>query len=366
MVSSRKAKGAVLELGTGDFTRALGTGAGQVRMETSSGGGFAAFGANRIVNLGGAGAPLLWGDVTTKFLRGPVLFGAGEGVGSLHLGSATATHTVDFQNAMEFNNGDSFATRYIVVPDGLAAKEAVISGNLSLDGLPGTEEVFLGLEVAGALEITGIISGVIQVYAFNGGTVTLTGANTHTAGTFIDGVTLVVNSDAAFGAAAGLVEMYDNSTIRAAGAITSNRTFGMYGNNTVLDTNGFAVTFDTGSTVEGEHLIKDGAGTLTLAGTQTYETLTTEAGTTNVNSLLGSGFSVVNANATVNFGASQTLAALNIGDGVEVTFGDGLPLTGGPGKSAVSAVVPEPGSMGLLLTGALGFLGRRRRSGCPE
>ena len=359
-------RNAVLELGTGDFTRALGAGAGQVRMETSTGGGFAAFGADRIVNLGGAGATLVWGDVTTKFLRGPSIFGAGEGVGGLTLGSATATHTVDFQNSIEFNNGDLSPGRFIVVPNGPAAKEAIISGDLSLNGLPGTADVFLDLEVAGALEITGVVSGAISLYLFDGGSLTLTAANTHTEGTFIDGATLIVNSDAALGAAGGLVEFYDNSTLRAAGAITSARTFGLYGDNIVFDTNGFAVTLGAGSTVDGVELIKTGAGTLTLAGTQTYETLTANAGTVNVNSMLGTGFSVVNANATVNFGASQTLAELNIAAGVEVTFGDGLPLTGGPGKSGVSAVVPEPGSMGLLLTGALGFLGRRRRSGCPE
>ena len=39
----------VLELGNGDFTRALGTGAGQVNMSGSLGAGFAAWGADRIV-----------------------------------------------------------------------------------------------------------------------------------------------------------------------------------------------------------------------------------------------------------------------------------------------------------------------------
>ena len=353
----------VLELGTGDFTRALGSGAGQVRMQTSTGGGFAAFGANRIVNLGGAGATLVWGDATTKFLRGPALFGAGEDVGGLVLGSTTATHTVEFRNPIEFNNGDSSPGRYIVVPNGPAAKEAIISGGLSLNGLPGTAEVFLDLEVAGALEISGVISGAISLYLFDGGSLTLTAANTHTLGTYIDGATLIVNSDAALGAAGSLVEFYDNSTLRAAGAITSDRTFGLYGDNIAFDTNGFAVTLGAGSTVDGTELIKTGAGTLTLAGTQTYGTLTANAGTTNVNSVVGTGSSIVNANATVNFGASQTLAELNIAAGVEVTFGDGLPLTGGPGKSGASAVVPEPGGTASLLGGMLTLLAFRRRRG---
>lgn len=71
---------------------------------------------------------------------------------------------------------------------------------------------------------------------------------------------------------------------------------------------------------------------------------------------LGTGNSAETANATTNFTASHTLAALNIGGGVVVTFGYGPEATPGIG----APVVPEPGSVGLLMVGALGLLGRRR------
>ena len=48
--------GGAVELAAGDFTRAVGTAAGQVQFTGT--GGFAAVGANRTVNLGGAAAPL--------------------------------------------------------------------------------------------------------------------------------------------------------------------------------------------------------------------------------------------------------------------------------------------------------------------
>ncbi len=62
-------------------------------------------------------------------------------------------------------------------------------------------------------------------------------------------------------------------------------------------------------------------GTLTLSGAQNYNTLTTNA-------------------------------ALNIGAGAEVTFGDGLAFAGGPEKFGAPALVPEPGSLATLLSGA--------------
>ena len=100
---------------------------------------------------------------------------------------------------------------------------------------------------------------------------------------------------------------------------------------------------------------------LNLDGAQGYAVLNANTGTTNVNGSFTNGTATVNANSRLNFGASQTLGALNIGAGVVVTFGAGAPAFAG-GKGA-SAVVPEPGSIGLLMVGALGLLGRRRRKG---
>ena len=65
--------------------------------------------------------------------------------------------------------------------------------------------------------------------------------------------------------------------------------------------------------------------TLALAGVQDYFSLTTSGGTTNVKSAIGTGFSIVNANAAINFGADQTLEELNIGDGAVVALDAALP-----------------------------------------
>lgn len=86
-----------------------------------------------------------------------------------------------------------------------------------------------------------------------------------------------------------------------------------------------------------------GAGTLDLTGPQNYATLTATAGVTKVNGSLTGGTATVNANATANLTASQTLAALNIG----------------------TVMLAEPGlaeSRASLFTGLGLLLGLRRRS----
>ena len=136
-------------------------------------------------------------------------------------------------------------------------------------------------------------------------------------------------------------------------------------------------------------LTKVNTGTLTITGTQSYATLNQNDGTTNLERSLPSavitaigGTLNVKANATnsavnvttsaANFSADQTLAALNIGDGGVATivsatapevpaFAAGDEATAALAASGAPQAVPEPGSIALLLTGALSLLGRRRR-----
>jgi autotransporter-associated beta strand protein len=106
-----------LELASGDFTRSLGTGPSQVQFTNS--GGFSAYGANRIVNLGGASATVTWG--ANYFVPAN---------GRLYLSSNYANATVDFQNPL--NLGSSVRT--IMVGDGTATVDAKLTGTLSGSG----------------------------------------------------------------------------------------------------------------------------------------------------------------------------------------------------------------------------------------
>ena len=145
--------GGVIGLGAGDFTRSLGT-AGTVTAANFTGnGGWAAYNADRAVNLGGAFIQIVWATANTGF--------NGK---SLILGAATADHTVDLQNPIDLGT----AMRTVQVDHGTATIDAKLSGNLTGAG--------------GGLTKTGA------------GTLNLTGTNTYTGATSVQAGTLACAS----------------------------------------------------------------------------------------------------------------------------------------------------------------------------
>jgi len=110
-------EGGVLGLATGDFTRQMGTGAGQLDWVNGSG-GFAAFGADRQVRLNNGTGAFSWNSA---------ILGTGN---LLILGHSTATHTLNLRNGISFAG----QKRTIQVEDGAAAVDAILSGVLSGGG----------------------------------------------------------------------------------------------------------------------------------------------------------------------------------------------------------------------------------------
>ncbi len=124
-------EGGVLGL-NGDFTRQMGTGAGQLNWDPDTGGagsgGFAAFGADREVRLNNGTGTLSWATA---------ILGSGS---ILILNHPTATHTLNFRNGISFSN----QKRTVQVENGAAAVDAILSGSLI-----GTADTPAGLNKTG-------------------------------------------------------------------------------------------------------------------------------------------------------------------------------------------------------------------------
>jgi fibronectin-binding autotransporter adhesin len=158
LINSLTINGGILGLGNGDFTRSLGTGAGQVSI-TGASGGFAAYGADRVVNLGAAGTPVQW--IVGGFFN--------SGSNSMALSHATATHSVDFQNPIDLNN---FA-RTIIVANGAANVDAILSGALSSSaGTPALTKDGLGTLMLSGVNTYGgnlnILAGSVKLGGASG------------------------------------------------------------------------------------------------------------------------------------------------------------------------------------------------------
>ena len=108
----------------------------------------------------------------------------------------------------------------------------------------------------------------------------------------------------------------------------------------------------------GQTLSLGGAHDITLASISGVGTVAKSgAGTLEINGAIGSGGVTLDATAgTTRLHLSQTLASLTIGAGATVVFASPLP-------AFAPATVPEPGTFGLMLVGALGMLRRRRGQG---
>ena len=233
--------GGVIGLSEGNFYRPVAAAGIASGVHFTGAGGWAASGAHRTVNLGGAGSSIAWGAADTG-LNGQTLI----------LGAATATHTVDFQNPINLGN----ALRTVRVDNGSAAVDGTLSGVLS--GSAG-----------GTLTKTGL------------GTLKITGANTFTGGTAIEAGTLVLASESALGAGgpltlnAGTLDLNGKSiTTGALGGAGGTITTGVSGA-TILTVNSasnstFAGVIADGLIIGTVGITKSGSGSLTLAGVNVY------------------------------------------------------------------------------------------------
>jgi fibronectin-binding autotransporter adhesin len=369
----------VLELGNANFTRALGVGAGQVNMSTTTNGaGFAAYGADRIVNLGGAGAIVTWGS--GSFLA------AGQ---VLYLGSLTADHTIDFQNGINLNAG----TRSIQLLHGIGSVpegkiSGVISGagasNLSLDAVPGYS--------AGSLTLSNGANSYAGTTAINAGTLILEASASGTAGNTALGSgasdILIGNTSGAYDAGletntAATVSRNLRAQSGNTGVITiggNSSSTSTFSGSLFLGTNsgtgkGVTLTSAAGGTTTFSGVIQDptgvsgpglvrtnGAGTVVLSGVNTYAGGTSiDGGTLSISQSanLGANTGGITINAgtlavTSGFSTNRVFTLLDIASAFLINPAQTLTITSAIGGTGA---LNKNGTGTLTLSGANTYSG---------
>ncbi|MDH2402039.1 autotransporter outer membrane beta-barrel domain-containing protein [Bradyrhizobium sp. SSUT18] len=178
--------------------------------------------------------------------------------------------------------------------------------------------------------IDNVLSGNTQLVKTDLGTLVLTGANTYTGGTAVQGGTLRISSDANLGAASGGVTL-DSGTLQTTASIASNRLVSLPGTGTFLTDSATTLTLN-GTLTGAGGFVKDGTGTLLLngaatnAGSTTVAAGTLQAGAANVFSA-ASAFSVLSGGALDLNGHDQTVASLGNAGTVSLNGAPGTTLT---------------------------------------
>jgi autotransporter-associated beta strand protein len=297
--------GGVIELAAGNLTLGVGSGTGQLQL-TSSGGGFAAVGANYSVNLGGLSTTMTWGS--TYFLPS-----SGTTSATLVLGSPWATCTIDFQNPI--NLGGAERTVQVNLGSGTVAVDAKLSGALSGSG---------GLTVTGE------------------GALALTASNTYSGGTTAAGGVLSIQNAAGLGSggvtlAGGTLQLAAAPSASPAVALTAN---------SAIDVTGITAATLGGLSIGGNTLYVTGKAT----GANVPYSLTLGSGTLSGSPMFnvadnGSGIGTLTLGALDDGGTPQTLTKAGSGmltlaaTAASLVQGTTVNVSGGTLKSAAAAAL---------------------------
>ncbi len=321
----------------------------------------------------GTGPKTVTADLGTNGNCQIVLNGSGpSGSGNINL-PANITFVTSNQSTdgTVFNDGgnNTIAGSFSLASGGGATWFGSNSGSLTLSGnlMPSTTGRFLYLSgpangVISGRVLNGSGNNVLGLQVMGPGTWTLTGSNTYSAGTKVEGGTLDITADAALGAGTSAVTFSANGTLQAGGTVTLNPTRGIVigsGATATLDTQAGEMIVKGPISGAGGALMKEGSGLLVLSGSNSYTGGTViEAGTLQVTAaaVLPAGTNlIVGADATSLFGGTVS------GSPSE----GGAALAGPASYGAPAEPVPEPGTC-MLFIAALCAAGTRKTSLRPN
>lgn len=199
----------------------------------------------------------------------------------------------------------------------IASNGYVIEGDeIALQG--GSESIIrVGDSSAASASMTGTISaslsGASTLVKTDFGTLVLSGNNTYSGGTDIRGGVLAVSSDANLGETTGAVTL-NGGALASTASFTSGRTVNLVQAGEIIVAGNTELTL-SGSVAGSGELLKSGAGTLILTGTNSYADTRVESGTLIGNTDSISGPLLNNASVVFDQAADATYAGQITGRG---------------------------------------------------
>ncbi|WP_153100664.1 autotransporter-associated beta strand repeat-containing protein [Paraburkholderia hayleyella] len=340
---------------------------------------------SRVLTLDGSTINTFSGVVSGE---GGSLIKQGSGIQNLNGANTYTGGTTINEGTLALGSQGSLAATGLV---NTAASGTVFNlasaGNQTIGGLLGVagSSVILGgntLTLGDGLDRTfaGEMSGTGGIVKQGGGTQTLNGANTYTGTTTINGGTLALGATGSLAGNNTVVLSGPNATFSIASVAASggSRTIGgldgvggawveLGGNTLTLgDTTAGGSTHDFGGTINGTGgIVKQGTGTQTLSGANTYTGETTiNAGTLSLKDdgrlAMGAVVNVAGNGATFDISASsgkQIVSVLKGGAGSAVTLGDNTLQLGDATQQDFAGTIS--GSGGIDKSGA----GQQRLTG---
>jgi autotransporter-associated beta strand protein len=326
--------GTVTLSGANTFNTGLRIEAGQVNLNNSS-----AAGNGTITILGGtldntSGGAITLSKNNAQSWSGDFSF---VGTNNLNLGTGNvtmnATRTLTISSGTLTVGGAISGTGFGLTKNGSGTLQlsgantytgatSVNAGNLTLSGsLTGSSITVNGASAVLHQTAAGSISGTGSAFTLTAGSASLSGNNSYTGGTAINGGTLTIGHAGALGASGNI--SFDGGTLQYGSGITADLSSRIKNSASAIaiDTNGQAVTY--GSAIDSTNsggLVKSGAGSLTLSAANTYTGATTVNGGTLVLNGSNTG-SAITVNSGGTLGGTGTGGALTVNSGGTVAPG---------------------------------------------
>ena len=219
---------------------------------------------------------------------------------------------------------------------------------------------------AGTLVLTGVVSGAGSLRMENAaGTLQLDGPNTYTGGTLLNGGTLAVGNSLSLGSGAILVTTASTLSSTVGGLVTANSIASRAA--LTVDTQGFGYTLSGAITDLGApgSLIKQGAGTLTLAGVNGYSGDTDIRGGL-VSVAADSGLGSTAGRVLINGGGLQVTGTANNATSRQFVLtgnGGAIEIVDGTNNYTIASVISGAGDLRKTGAGTLTLLGANTFAG---